>query len=1811
MPSHRYQPEKHLSRLPGGGGNVSVPQPRKVNHSGELRGAALVIVLSFLIILTGLIVAFLSSVTDEATSTAASASAITTRSLADAAIQLTIAQIRDATAGFARDTNTGTLDTTKPTGWASQPGGIRVFTTSFNGNMGAGSGGALAGNDNLLLYKLYSAQALVDASGGAPSNDLPPSGWWNKKALYVDLNAPVSNSVLQTNIYPIMDPSLAMTNPLTGQTNPTNVDGFSIDTTVPCYYSSNPAAMPVAWIYMLKDGTLTVPSSDSSNAATFTSNAPTSNNPIVGRIAFWTDDETCKLNINTASEGVPWNPPTFTSPEDTGFNNYAPGANEFNRFLGHPFSVSLSPVLWSFFGLQHPAQLLWSTPPYWSNSVFLQGGTTLAVWTDLPPVPSLLHTNVGNSTNYLAALLGMSNVVNGIHPRTAFATNGSFLGSFRTVDTNNRALFTNVPARADRLYASVDEMNFLATNGLLSTRTNNSEVFSPQMIAKLRFFLTTHSRAPEVNILNLPRICLWPLNDTNTANINTVNSYMSPTNRWSFLDKMIAQCATLGTNPYYFTRYDPLDPNNDANIPRNKVLYGYLAKLLQSPLPGFASTNGIPSSFATRWGAAACYETATLCFDYIRSCINLIDSYGSGIGPNGTDATNPAVRYAYSYTAPPTNFSTSGRDNADASGSIGKVLPPGCGQVVPITITTNSVTTRGMGRFPVIKSVNLVFCAVAADQPPLMVSNTGVTPRVPIVPWQVNPLHPYPSNTALSSFNSNSGWDYPSSFTLNYNDTNEETGIVTAKTRAHINVVTVANQYPSLYPATNTANYSGAPISLANFTRGTNAYGSIPQGIGWSNNWATNIPIVYYTTASAAQITNGTNSYQFLTTNGIPGFTNAHALTITHPGLVYGGDLDSNNPVGTNYGFDAYNLYFSNIATILGITATASSVNYINQIFVSNKTVPPLATNYVTNLATIPSLTIPNTNPPNKLFPNLYETVMQPVLLLDQALTTPGFPPYTPNFKIRIRGLGSLTADGSNCFASGDYGQLFTNTARGGRNSGQASGDAGPDLFGMSTHGNGSNNWTNGNPANSWPFVGNFVKATNSASPNFGRTFQFGGGTITIDYLKPSASYTTASPSDIIQSVTIVFPSSKFPTPKLPPFNGTKSTSYNTPPWHIGFGTNLVSVAEGTPNAAINFIDPRYLLPSNSLPPWTNMSYGAVFGSYFPGGWFFMNEQWGAGVANANGYSTATTIRAMEAGYGDWRLPAMMRTIGASGGGVTAPSSGNYGYTLTTMTNLYIPHLLYFASNAETSSGLASGTYTNNTNYFWRSAHSVRSLSGFLADAHSGHIFSQTPGEFLQSFVNASTNGNDPGLWCGNTISTPTPPNTAGKLLSHIGPFVPTYTIPTGPRLTFPDAMSTVDFVGYVGNNISSANLFSNVWTNGGDFDNPTGGAIMDGPYINKADEGTVGYELNLFGGSGGGYNGPYPTWSSLGRARFSPNRQVPSAGILGSLPAGFDPSNPSLTNAWKSLVFCPNPNASNRVTSMPNPPDYMIMDLFDMPVVQPYPISDPFSTAGRVNLNYQIAPFSHIKRDSALRGVLKSVDMAAVPERSAGNYKYGYRQYTPQGTNGVTNYYSYYYPVHLNETLKKFDAKFATNGFFRVGAEICSMWLYPALAPNNGTISNNVISTYLTNPARPVVSDASNSIVNIYNWWYANPGTTRKGLTGANVRARPYAGIYANITTKSNTYQIHYRVQTLKQTPSAHPSDWKTWKDPSAGGITDKVVGELRGSAVIERYIDPSDSNIPDFTTNVKSGGGIEISAPTMDAYYRFRVFSAKQFTP
>ncbi|MCW0221140.1 MAG: hypothetical protein OJI67_22615, partial [Prosthecobacter sp.] len=103
----------------------------------------------------------------------------------------------------------------------------------------------------------------------------------------------------------------------------------------------------------------------------------------------------------------------------------------------------------------------------------------------------------------------------------------------------------------------------------------------------------------------------------------------------------------------------------------------------------------------------------------------------------------------------------------------------------------------------------------------------------------------------------------------------------------------------------------------------------------------------------------------------------------------------------------------------------------------------------------------------------------------------------------------------------------------------------------------------------------------------------------------------------------------------------------------------------------------------------------------------------------------------------------------------------------------------------------------------------------------------------------------------------------------------------------------------------------------------------------------------------------------------------------------------------------------------------------------------------------------------------------------------------------------------------------------------------------------------------------------------------------GDNVREHPYATLYPRLTTKSNTYRVHYRVQALNQVTRSRGSSVEAWASWEEG--KDRVIAENRGSSIIERYVDPADPNLPDFAT---AGGNL-------DPYYRFRILSTTKFGP
>jgi uncharacterized protein (TIGR02600 family) len=260
-----------------------------------------------------------------------------------------------------------------------------------------------------------------------------------------------------------------------------------------------------------------------------------------------------------------------------------------------------------------------------------------------------------------------------------------------------------------------------------------------------------------------------------------------------------------------------------------------------------------------------------------------------------------------------------------------------------------------------------------------------------------------------------------------------------------------------------------------------------------------------------------------------------------------------------------------------------------------------------------------------------------------------------------------------------------------------------------------------------------------------------------------------------------------------------------------------------------------------------------------------------------------------------------------------------------------------------------------------------------------------------------------------------------------------------------------------------------------------------------------------------------------------------------------------------------------------------VILDLFTMPIVEPYAISEPFSTAGKINMNFQIAPFTYINRSTAVRAAMKSTQILAIPTSAASNGgPSSYKEGTPYG-NEVR------YDLNLDAdetnkgTLKAFHDRFTAGDMFRSASEICDIMLLP---------KRRAGKTY-GSPAEPTTVGTAASA-----WWNSHR------ITGDNTREIPYGNIYSKLTTRSNTFTVHMRVQALKKTkPASNKSatqqaqEWARWDEKK-----DQVVSEYRGSTTIERYIDPSDPSLPDFAKDPTA---------TMDDYYRFRVVSSKRFAP
>ena len=172
------------------------------------------------------------------------------------------------------------------------------------------------------------------------------------------------------------------------------------------------------------------------------------------------------------------------------------------------------------------------------------------------------------------------------------------------------------------------------------------------------------------------------------------------------------------------------------------------------------------------------------------------------------------------------------------------------------------------------------------------------------------------------------------------------------------------------------------------------------------------------------------------------------------------------------------------------------------------------------------------------------------------------------------------------------------------------------------------------------------------------------------------------------------------------------------------------------------------------------------------------------------------------------------------------------------------------------------------------------------------------------------------------------------------------------------------------------------------------------------------------------------------------------------------------------------------------------------MPIVEPYAISEPLSSQGKVNMNYQIVPFTYIRRDTGVQAVLKSTRILALPATKAAlnGYKSAAGNLTTQ----------YRFPIYTDEkdgTLRAFEDRFNSGDIFHSASEICSVPLVPDNIPSSdGTQSFDSDTTVN-------VTSYLKDYTKIAKFWNACK------LTGDNAREEPYGDLYPRLTTKSNTY--------------------------------------------------------------------------------------------
>ncbi len=1672
-------------------------------------GFALVVTLLILSLLTVTVISFFTQTRSDRGMADAYSRGQDTKQLADSTINLVIGQIREATLGFQRDDTSGQINVAKRLGWASQPGMVRTFD-----NRGR----------PFQHYKLYSDETMIvtDSNLGDDATDLATwvaSGEKAYDALWVDLNAPITKSE-GTLVYPVVAPpqfldggsgteiegGLPVDNTLTEDVQE-GIQGFAIhtppgfDTGDAPSAVNNPAPMPVKWLYVLADGTIASPAGSNADVTVL---GATVGNPIVGRIAFWADDETTKVNLNTASEGIFWDQPRantwmeravgtstgsagVVTPINSdiqparglyGYGWAIPMQNEYHRFPGHPATTSLS-----------------------------------AVFGDLLPVPGdfINDADEYEAFNQYYKISPYYRDYDGENPNSAGSMGGRQVANYQITDW--------MTPKSERLYASLDDVYFAPE---YSNDERQDQGLSPEDLSTRAFFTTTSSKAPDTTVFGTPRISMWPqMLDKALRNSK---------------DALLAFCSELrpgdgngntSVQEYYFQRHSPYlgerdettrgssrNPKLDWGILRNQNLYRYLQRMTDLPIPGFGGTLAAKSP-----NPRSRDQILTQLMDYIRAMTNIA---GSQLEP------------AYSYSAPLDANSMTG-------GSVGKSI------TYPTQIPESAPLgggTRGFARAPMLRSITIVFYA------------TDI-------------LKPQDLRGSLSAMASpDSGYDKTLfDIPTNWDDAPPE------------------NPFPALSP------FGDADLDLD----------------GFEDEWID------------------------VNDNGIEG-------------EIFGElpRADPTDPV--KYGF-------------LGERPRIPYTTEIGAaIFVEPVSLTPGS---------------PRIDPHFRFHIKGLETLTAQ----DRSGTANKFYSYDSN-TVRLSGAGS----GTGRYPGTGTEIQFTTRDRGpdgGWSNPPKNLPADPDAANENADfvfiGD--------------QYVGTDVKAPNSTSlTSWDQTFRFNGGTLEIEILDASGDIADA---EVLQTIEIDFPAATLPVPTLRRAgNGYKlgsaseerrnqdyqvdhdavrlsaedrrdaDTKIHPFEWDLRFYTNMnstklageslagIELDENFPSAPSGRNIDRTVEEEKRTVDITRLDLGGTV-EKFPTGTRVYFPDPAVHLAPQDG--------AKEAFVNPMRFEDRMKQNGLSRIFVTSLWSSDFDSKLFSdfMRSGFIRRGDVVRSIEITSDGTAAGDFR-----LAAGLASVPATSGIYAphpqyfDSTVAHAFSARPGGHSQKFGFARAprkqNGemndraaggapepfepslNPPYLEIpgdSRWYSTGAPPSKGGLQGSLVN-------YETAPHKAATDLIRDSNSDNLVWD--SELPFFAAFGQNGaplggvggppGDWDNAFGW-MFDGPWLNFPDQASV-YAADHPNYAQAPDRIYYPIDAASGaEAGFSlsPNRQIPSPVMFGSLPSGINPSDPLDSKPWQTLLFSPNPAAGDQhpgfgqgLLKGPDsrapytiPPDHLWLDLFTMPVVEPYAISEPFSTAGRINLNYQIMPFQHIDRQTGIYALLKQMRIAAIPTAAGeGGYANLTGSWTHKGipANGNNSeqfqtkvgssksFHEIRYGVDVEETLKGFEKRFDVGDLFRSASEICQIFLVPR--PLDFTELIEQRSYHASVAGKSATYDT------MAEWWDedalpARPDSWNGFLTtGDNTREMPYNHIYPRVTTKSNSFRVYFTVQTLKKMAQTDPDTWIENRD--------RVLSEYRGSALIERYIDPNDPDLPDFA-NIS----LDDEEAVIDKYYRFRILETKRFAP